>query len=90
MHQRKKPLFSGSHLCTCGDKEIRTPDLCSAIATLYQLSYIPTLGSQKYKVNLMFASVPSPAPLMSPKHLELKSQFLTFAHNLSQAFLAIL
>lgn len=26
-----------------GAKEIRTPDLCSAIAALYQLSYSPTL-----------------------------------------------
>ena len=26
-----------------GDKGIRTPDLCSAIAALYQLSYIPKL-----------------------------------------------
>ncbi len=31
-----------------GDKGIRTPDLCSAIAALYQLSYIPTRGRGVY------------------------------------------
>ena len=25
----------------CGDKGSRTPDLCGAIAALYQLSYVP-------------------------------------------------
>ena len=32
---------NGRKLDTSGDKEARTPDLGSAIAALYQLSYIP-------------------------------------------------
>lgn len=34
-----------------GAKEIRTPDLCSAIAALYQLSYSPaSYAAQKYGI----------------------------------------
>ena len=32
---------TGEAINTDGDKEARTPDLSSAIAALYQLSYIP-------------------------------------------------
>ena len=43
---RKKPVSNGLNL-NGGGKEGRTPDLCNAIATLYQLSYTPK-GHTRY------------------------------------------
>ena len=38
---------SSEPLSGCGAKEIRTPDLCSAIAALYQLSYSPEAPARR-------------------------------------------
>ncbi len=43
---RGLPVVASCEVGFCGDKESRTPDLCSAIATLYQLSYIPKVKEQ--------------------------------------------
>ncbi len=40
----------------CGDKESRTPDLCSAIATLYQLSYIPEVKERFWSAKIQGAN----------------------------------
>lgn len=46
---------------TSGAKEIRTPDLCSAIAALYQLSYSPT-GTWVAKIRRLHAGRPTSIP----------------------------
>ena len=41
LHRNKNGRLFASRFCGGGDKGIRTPDLCVANASLYQLSHIP-------------------------------------------------